>query len=965
MNNPKVESCPTYKRTGFASFLFAVICPKDAKAALLSPNVLRLAFTVRLKEIPIGKIEASEVKTLWRWGSVRIRHASGKTAVSGLSRHNAEELAKTLEASRVDWWRKLFATQIESLRSVHDRLAHFSNPPRYISHSAGRKLERDAEAVASQLVSQWPDTLSSSPEIKMLKMVREYLKDPDGCRIKANKIYIANQLNGSREFFDQVEARPLTDEQRRAVVIDEDRNLVIAAAGSGKTSVIVAKAGWLVRMGYRGSSELLLLAFARDARKELEERFQNRLGDETARDLTVRTFHSLGMSIIGKVEGELPMLAKVAEDKKALFDLLKVIIDGLLAEHAFAEVFLKWFRSYFAPYRSEHEFQNMGEYWDYVRQHDIRSLKGDKVKSYQECEIANFLYLNSIPYEYEAAYEHKTATPDRRQYQPDFYLPEAGIYIEHFGLDASGSPAPFIDKQKYLKSIEWKRQCHAENDTILIETFSHEHDAGELIENLAKKLAAHDVTFSPIPPADVFSVLEEQGRISPFTRLVATFLQHYKGSRLSFQEVTRRAAKTGDRLRSEAFLDVFKPIFLRYQETLSRQGQIDFNDMINKATEHVEAGRYRSPFGYVLVDEFQDISPGRARLLKALLDQSPTVQLFAVGDDWQSIYRFSGSDIAVMREFESHFGSSKYIHLGTTFRCADRISEVATDFILSNPAQIRKEVRSVLQAAGTSVYIGLPSRKISLLRTTLDEISTDATHYEKRSTVLLLGRYKHMRPENVPELERQYPGLQLSYMTVHRSKGLEADYVVVLGLHSGKYGFPTEMNDDPLLDLVLAEPERHPNAEERRLFYVAITRARRRVYLLADDGPPSSFVQELINGEYDVTVFGRRLENDVPCPKCTKGCLKRRENSQDGGIFYGCSNWPYCKYRQPVCPKCEVGLLVKKDATFRCKDCGQDVEACPSCDGWLRKRVSKYGPFLACSNWPSCEYTRNIRQPRS
>ncbi len=668
------------------------------------------------------------------------------------------------------------------------------------------------------------------------------------------------------------------------------------------------------------------------------------------------------MSIIGQAEGRLPTLAKVAEDGRALSDLLKSIIDSLLTEHAFTKILLKWFQIYFAPYKSEHECQSMGEYWDYVRKHDIRSLKGDKVKSYQECEIANFLYLNGVSYEYEAAYEHKTATPDKRQYQPDFYLPEAGIYIEHFGLNASGDPAPFIDKKKYLQDMEWKRQCHAKFGTILVETFSHEHDAGKLTENLTGKLAAHGVTFSPIPSADIFSVLNEQGRIDPFTRFVATFLQHYKGARLSFREVARRATGVRDRLRAEAFLAVFKPIFQRYQDTLSQQGQIDFHDMINKATEHVETGRYRSSFGYILVDEFQDISPGRARLLKALLDQSPTTQLFAVGDDWQSIYRFGGSDIAVMREFETHFGHSERIDLGTTFRCADRISKIATDFILRNSAQIPKDVHSTRQATETSVYIGLPERERPLLRETLDEIAADATRHDGGSTVLLLGRYRHMQPENMPELARQYPELQLSFMTVHRSKGLEADYVVVLGLCAGKYGFPSEISDDPLLDLVLAEPEKHPNAEERRLFYVAITRARRRVYLLADDGPPSSFVQELIDGEYDVAVFGRASENDVSCPRCIEGRLERRENARNGGIFYGCSNWPYCKYRQPVCPSCEMGLLVKEDAAFRCKDCGQVVEGCPSCEGWLRKRVSQYGPFFGCSNWPACDYTRNIKQ---
>ena len=143
---------------------------------------------------------------------------------------------------------------------------------------------------------------------------------------------------------------------------------------------------------------------------------------------------------------------------------------------------------------------------------------------------------------------------------------------------------------------------------------------------------------------------------------------------------------------------MFRPVFERYQESLTRSGTIDFHDMINRATDLVESGRYRSPFGYIMVDEFQDISPARARLLKALLDSAPDAQLFAVGDDWQAIYRFGGSDIAVMREFETWFGDYLRIDLETMFRTDDRIAEVATDFVLRNPAQIRKTVRPMRKA---------------------------------------------------------------------------------------------------------------------------------------------------------------------------------------------------------------------------------------------------------------------------
>ena len=159
----------------------------------------------------------------------------------------------------------------------------------------------------------------------MLKVILDFLEDPDRFRTQANAAFIANELNRSQELFDRIESRPLTEEQRKTVVVDDDRNLVIAAAGSGKTSVIVAKAGWLLHRGYRRPSELLLMAFARDARKEMEERVRKRLDVESTQGITVSTFHGLGLAIIGKVEGRRPALTKVAADEQALIGLLKEI----------------------------------------------------------------------------------------------------------------------------------------------------------------------------------------------------------------------------------------------------------------------------------------------------------------------------------------------------------------------------------------------------------------------------------------------------------------------------------------------------------------------------------------------------------------------------------------------------------------------------------------------------------------
>ncbi len=946
-----------------ATFLSAILRQRQAKAIALDASTLQLEHGPLSSKIPLGNIESAKIKTGWIWSKLQLRYDGRESIVSGLSLNDSQSFVQTLETARIRWWRRTLEFQIDDLRSVHDELAQLVDPPAYLTRSTFAKLRNRVQSAAGQFTDRWPDSLSDTPEIQMLKSIQDFLTNPEGFQKKANNTFVVNELNRSQALFDRIEKRPLTEEQRKAVVVDDDRNLVIAAAGSGKTSVIAAKAGWLLHRNYRRPSELLLLAFARDARKEMEERIQKRLGDDIAHDITVSTFHSLGLAIIGQVEGRRPAIAKAAEDERNLVNLLKEIVSGLIADQEISDTVLAWFREQFAPYRSPHEFKSWGEYYDYIRQYEIRSLKGEQVKSFEECEIANFLYLNGIDYEYERLYERETGTAQKGPYRPDFYLPDSDIWIEHFGINAEGETAPYVPEKEYLESMAWKRELHKQHGTILIETFSHECAAGTLLRNLEKKLRDCGVVLSPISTAEAFAALDDQGWIDPFIRLIATFLQHFKGAQLSFEQVMQRAATMKDRARAEAFLAVFKLIFARYQAMLEQSGEIDFHDMIARATEHVEAGRYPSPFGYILVDEFQDISPDRARLLKALLKHKPDTQLFAVGDDWQAIFRFAGSDISIMREFSQHFGESERLSLETTFRCVDRIAKVATDFILRNPSQISKTVRSIHEAEGPRVHVGLPGeQKLSLLKETLDRIADDANRYDDTSTVLLLGRYNHLRPQSLPTLRRYYPSLRFTYKSIHGSKGLEADYVIVLGVCVAKYGFPTEIADDPLLDLVLAVPEAHPNAEERRLLYVAITRARRHTYLLANGGPPSSFATELIDGNYDITVFGQLPERDVPCPLCVKGRLIRRENKQKSSVFYGCSNFPYCGYKQRPCPACGEGLLIKDQDRFKCRDCSQIIEACPECDGWLETKMGRYGRFLGCTSYPACSYTRKIQR---
>ncbi|MCY3839821.1 MAG: UvrD-helicase domain-containing protein, partial [Gammaproteobacteria bacterium] len=850
-------------RKGVAALLFALARPADAKASTLDGDALRLTLSVGSREIAIGDIDAVEQRAQWRWAVVRVRTASGDSAVSGLSPGDASAFAAAVGDARTRWWRAALLAHGDTLVAAAAPLPSLSRPQHYVRRRAFEAMRDRATYAVVRFPGRWPEGMPTSPQLAALEAIRGFLANPDAARSMANDAFVSDELERSRTFLDDVESRPLTDEQRRAVVVDDDRNLAVAAAGSGKTSVMVAKAGWLLERGACLAEEVLLLAFGRNARDELVERVEERLGT-AARGMDVRTFHELGLSIIGQAEGRRPALAKSAGDRAALHGLLDGVAAELQRDRRYGPKLARWLVYGFAPYRSPHEFSTWGEYLDYVRSHEIRSLKGDLVKSFEECRIANFLYTNGIPYEYERVYEHDTATVTKGPYRPDFYLPGRDIYIEHFALTKSGDTPPFIDRESYTAERQWKLDLHAEHGSTLVQTFSHEQRDGKLMANLARRLRENGVAFNPIAPDEVFAALNEQGRVAPFTRLVATFLQHFKGSRLSAESVLARAADSADPGRAKAFVEVFAPILDRYERHLAELGEIDFDDMINRATDHVVAGRYESPYRYILVDEFQDISASRAALLKALLDRSAGAQLFAVGDDWQAIYRFAGADIAIMRRFETRFGNGTRSTLETTFRCSDGVSAVATRFVLGNPAQIPKDVRTRRTVDGPGVWLGLAGEEgASVLGEALRRIGTDAASRPHRPEVLVLGRYSHLEPD-MSALRYAHPALNLSFSTVHGAKGLEADYVVVRGLNAGRYGFPSEISDDPLLDLVLAEREGHANAEERRLLYVAMTRARYRTFLLVEGQTPSTFAKELMQQD-DVGIFGRPAAADVAC----------------------------------------------------------------------------------------------------
>ncbi|EOZ3808757.1 DNA helicase IV [Citrobacter youngae] len=518
-----------------------------------------------------------------------------------------------------------------------------------------------------------------------LHQCQAWLKDIEACRLQQNQAYTDAMLAEHTEFFQKIESSPLNPAQARAVVNGEQSLLVLAGAGSGKTSVLVARAGWLLARGEAAAEQILLLAFGRKAAQEMDERIRERLNTQ---DVTARTFHSLALHIIQQGSKKVPTVSKLENDTAARNKL------------------------FIATWR-------------------------------QQCS------------------EKKAQAKGWRQWleeEMQWSVPEGN----------------FWDDEKL------QRRLASRLDRWVSLMRMHGGAQAEMIAN------------APEAIRDLFSK-----RI----KLMAPLLKAWKSA-------------------------------------LKEENAVDFSGLIHQAIVILEKGRFISPWKHILVDEFQDISPQRAALLAALRKQNSQTTLFAVGDDWQAIYRFSGAQLSLTTAFRQHFGEGDRCDLDTTYRFNSRIGEIANRFIQQNPHQLKKPLNSL--TAGDRKAVTLLDE--SQLDALLDKLSGFAKAEER---ILVLARYHHLKPASLEKAATRWPKLQLDFMTIHASKGQQADYVIVVGLHDGNDGFPAPARESIMEEALLPMVEDFPDAEERRLLYVALTRARHRVWLLFNKDAPSCFVDEL------------------------------------------------------------------------------------------------------------------------
>lgn len=669
-------------------------------------------------------------------------------------------------------------------------------------------------------------------------------------------------LDTHKDFFDHCLKYPLDKQQRRSIVSEENNCLVVSSAGSGKTSSIVGKVKYLTEIKGIAPERILLISYTNKAASELTERMNTK-------GLRGYTFHKLAIDIIAQTTGTKP---SICDNTDALF---VSIYRKLLEKSSFKKSIIQYFIDY----------QTNEADWE-LRKNERREMLAEQksaqlkamfpdmdgkpiyVRSEQEKKICFALSALGINFRYEEPYEHQLADEMHSQYCPDFsiYYEEGGvkkrIYLEHFGVDEHNLVPIWFAKeqnmsyeeanQKYNDGITWKKAAHEKFGTKLLTTSSADFNYSDIKSQLKKLLKGAGVPVQEKLDEELYDLVLPKGskQEKAFIRLVVTFITLVKSSCKSVKEVLGQA-KDDER---SAFIikNIFQPVYELYIQALNETKQIDFTDAILQATEICRAS-HPVEYDYIIVDEFQDISIDRYNFLKVLRKGNPPAKLYCVGDDWQSIYRFSGSDMSLFNQFPDYFGTTEINKIETTYRFGEPLVSMSSRFIERNQAQIRKDIHSFNPDMKTELEFHAYERReyCTTIGRIIASIPSD-------KSIFLLGRYSFddyylsFVYQSVKEGNRFYyliEGRKIEFLTVHKSKGLEADYVILLQCNKDTYGFPSLVSDDPVLNYVLTKSDQFPYGEERRLFYVAITRAKVKTIVLYDRRFPSLFVDEFLHPE--------------------------------------------------------------------------------------------------------------------
>lgn len=810
-----------------------------------------------------------------------------------------------------------------------------------------------------------------------------------------NQDFLSRKMISEKEYLDNIltEIDPvikLDEDQRRVVLTDEDYCLVIAGAGAGKTTTVAAKVKYLVEKQNIKPEEILVVSFTNKAVEELKDKIQKQLRI----DCPITTFHASGNAILHKQNDE---KLNIVQNDKLYFILEDYFNESVLTNEKLVDDLVTFFASYcdapadeivdkailfnkiasssFTTLKSE-----LGEYEKKIIPSGDKkyvTIQNEQLRSNEEVQIANFLYLNNIEYEYEPKYKYNIEG-SIKPYTPDFIIKQGDkeAYIEHFGVTQDGFSNRYSKEEleKYQKAMHDKVALHKQHGTTLICTCSKYNDGRELTDHLREKLEENGFILNPKDNKEVMKKISDQDGsryVRKLINLIDRFIGNFKTNGYTVQQFDEWQLSANN-VRTKLFLRICKECYLEYERYLNKHNAIDFSDMINKSAlllKESESVRSQINFKYIIVDEYQDISRQRFNLVEALHTNSEA-KIIAVGDDWQSIYAFSGSDITLFTKFSEIMGYAELLSITKTYRNSQEVIDIAGNFIQKNTSQIRKSLKSPktitdpviiytydskMKEKGASARSGANYNLAKAVEVAIDQIlEYDKQSEKKSSSILLLGRFgfdgKNLERSGLFEYKDygskikclKYPKLNITFMTAHASKGLGYDNVIVINGKNETYGFPSKIEDDPVLNYVIKRDNSIDAAEERRLFYVAMTRTKNRVYFIAPEENPSEFLLEIKNDYKNVVLKGEWNEEVSSQNKFKKSCpicgypLQHKYKEAYGLHLWICTNEPeICDF---MTNKLDAGKLA--------------IMKCPDCDGYLIAKSGKTNNyFLACTNY--------------
>lgn len=811
-------------------------------------------------------------------------------------------------------------------------------------------LINDVHTLYNSQSELWEHYLSYEALSNVKEITQFYPYNIDEVRSHHEKL----QLKIRKGFFDSVESHPLTEEQRLGVIRSNDFNMVLAAAGTGKTSVMVAKALDLIERQLVSPSEVLVLAYNRAAANELKERLADKAKNGNIKLESfpqISTFHALGRQLL-RDTGIPTQISVFAEDSFKLKQWVTNWVYQYIAEEPTRVFDLIELTT---PPVDPFDFKSQTAYENYLRDNDFRTLNNELVKGYQELLIANFLFINQIPYKYEAQYVSKRRLEVGFDYRPDFHIQDTEIYIEHYGIDRKGNTRPDIDSTYYSDTMKKKKALHQECGTHLIETFHYEWQEGTLLSGLKAKLASYGIQCNPLSPDQIFEKLNGQEHLASWSELMGKALQAIRVERLNEEGIFKRldASKIHQPKKYAALLNSLQ---VGYVKELKNQNAIDFDDMILRAIQVIQDGEYKPKWKYILVDEFQDISSARVEFVNSLINKGPTPSLTVVGDDWQSIYRFSGGKLELTTRFGELVGNYTLTKLQKTFRYNNSIAKTAGEFIMENPEQFKKHIDTHTKVIESQVYLldDKPSKQEGLFERVV-EVVAKIRENEPDASIAVIARYNYLLNDSKTALWSQNFKDNIHFWSFHKSKGLEADYCVLIGFFQGKSGFPNENRDDAVVEALLPSLDGFPHSEERRLLYVGITRARKKSYIIASATSPSDFITELLAPKYELSIasaaFKEKYQRIFKCPNCDSGFLRLVKGQY--GDFYSCSTGIGCRVgKARVCHKCKAPSIDRREASV-CNNpgCANEMKICNICGRPMKRRSGKFGEFWGCTGY--------------